>query len=132
MINVYLDDIRPCPSGFVAARSAEECLLLLNEYEVDVLSLDYELGYGQLNGSSVVRGMIASGRYPRRIYMHSSSPSGRELMNRLLREAAPRGVLIHNRPMPDSVLEEAAKAAAKDSMKKKEAEKRLADDGRYT
>lgn len=128
MINVYLDDIRPCPRGFVAARSAEECLLLLAEFEVDVLSLDYELGYGQPNGSTVVREMIASGRYPRRIYVHSSSPSGRALMIRLLREAEPPGVAVHNGPMPDDVLRE---VAAADFADKKLAEKRLVNDGRH-
>ncbi len=111
MINVYLDDIRPCPKGFVLARSADECLLLLAECEVDVLSLDYELGYGQPNGSAVVRGVIAGGKYPRRIYVHSSSPSGRALMVRLLREAAPSGVAIHDGPMSEQVLREAAQAA---------------------
>jgi hypothetical protein len=131
MINVFLDDIRPCPRGFVAARSAEECLLLLAECEVDVLSLDYELGYGQPNGATVVREMIASGRYPRRIYVHSSSPSGRALMIRLLHEAQPPGVVIYPGPMPDDVLREAAAAAAADALKKKDPEKRIADDGRH-
>lgn len=111
MINVYLDDIRLCPKGFVLAKSADECLLLLAECEVDVLSLDYELGYGQPNGSAVVRGLIAGGKYPRRIYVHSSSPSGRALMVRLLREAGPSGVAIHDGPMPEQVLREAALAA---------------------
>ena len=111
MINVYLDDIRLCPKGFVLAKSADECLLLLAECEVDVLSLDYELGYGQPNGSAVVRGLIAGGKYPRRIYVHSSSPSGRALMVRLLREAGPSGVVIHDGPMPEQVLREAALAA---------------------
>lgn len=111
MINVYLDDIRPCPKGFALARSADECLLLLADCEVDVLSLDYELGYGQPNGSAVVRGLIARGKFPRRIYVHSSSPSGRALMVRLLREAGPSGVSIHDGPMPEHVLREAARAA---------------------
>jgi len=132
MINVFLDDLRPCPKGFVAARSAEECLLLLAECEVNVLSLDYELGYGQPNGSAVVRGLIAGGRYPRQVYVHSSSPSGRALMVRLLREAGPPGVAICDGPMPDHVLGEAAEAAktAAAAAAKRAAEERLAGDER--
>jgi len=110
MINVYLDDVRPCPKGFVAARSAEECLLLLTEFEVDILSLDFELGYGQPNGLAVVHGLIAADRYPRRVYVHSSSMLGRAQMVRELRLSNPSGVEIHDGPMPSSVLEaEAAK-----------------------
>ena len=108
MINVYLDDVRPCPRGFVAARSAEECLLLLLESEVDVLSLDFELGYNQPNGLAVVHGMIAGGFYPREVFVHSSSMMGRAQMVRDLRAANPAGVVIHDGPMPQAVLDRAA------------------------
>ena len=59
MIHLYLDDWRPNPKGFALARSGEECLLMLRECEVDVLSLDFELGHGQMNGGDVVATMIA-------------------------------------------------------------------------
>lgn len=113
MINVYLDDVRPCPQGFVAARSAEECLLLLAECEVDVLSLDFELGLGQPNGLSVVHGMIATARYPKRVYVHSSSMMGRAQMVRALRDASPPGLAVHDGPMPAAVLAEAASSGAR-------------------
>ncbi|MFC4304745.1 cyclic-phosphate processing receiver domain-containing protein [Cohnella boryungensis] len=110
MINVFLDDVRPCPQGFVAARSAEECLILLKECDVDILSLDFELGYGQPNGLAVVHGLIAGGKYPRRVYVHSSSMLGRAQMVRELRAANAPDVAVHDGPMPASVLEQAAKA----------------------
>ncbi|MDG0789558.1 cell division protein FtsJ [Cohnella ginsengisoli] len=111
MINVYLDDVRPCPAGFVPARTAEECLLLLRECEVDILSLDYELGYGHPNGFAVVAGLIAAGTFPREVYVHSSSMMGRAQMVRGLREAGIAGLIVHDGPMPPSVLEAAAKGA---------------------
>lgn len=43
-MHVFLDDYRACPKGFVLATNAEECLMLLREGDVDILSLDYELG----------------------------------------------------------------------------------------
>jgi hypothetical protein len=109
MINVYMDDVRPCPQGFTVARSAEECLLLLAASEVNLLSLDYELGLGQPNGLTVVHGIIASGKYPKEVYVHSSSMMGRAQMVRELRAANPHGVIIHDGPMPNPILEMAAK-----------------------
>ncbi|BBI33667.1 cyclic-phosphate processing receiver domain-containing protein [Cohnella abietis] len=108
MINVYLDDIRSCPQGFVVARSAEACSLLLAEMDVNLLSLDFELGLGEPNGMAVVRSMIVSGKYPKQIFVHSSSHMGRAQMVHELRAANPVGVIIHDGPMPASVLEEAA------------------------
>ncbi|MDB4866198.1 MAG: cell division protein FtsJ [Cohnella sp.] len=108
MINVFLDDMRPCPPGFVAARSAEDCLLLLSECEVGLLSLDFELGYGLPNGLSVVQGIIVSGKYPREIYVHSSSLMGRAEMVHALRAAAPGNVVVHDGPVPTLVLEAVA------------------------
>ncbi|QJD82553.1 cyclic-phosphate processing receiver domain-containing protein [Cohnella herbarum] len=105
MINVYLDDIRPCPRGFVVARSAEECLLLLSVSDVDVLSLDFELGYGQPNGLAVVQGIVVSGKYPKRIFVHSSSMMGRSQMVQALRAANPQGATIHDGPMPVALLQ---------------------------
>jgi hypothetical protein len=108
MINVYLDDVRPCPAGFVPAKSAEECLLLLQEDDVNMLSLDYELGYGVPNGYAVVEGIIISGKYPREVYVHSSSLMGRAQMVKALRGSAPDGVVIHDGPMTPDVLLSAA------------------------
>jgi hypothetical protein len=103
LIHVFLDDVRPCPEGFVLARTAEECLLLLKECDVGVLSLDYELGPGAPNGFAVVEGMIVNAWYPREIYIHSSSPMGRARMAKALRDAAPPGVTVYDGPMPESV-----------------------------
>ncbi|CAI6081329.1 cyclic-phosphate processing receiver domain-containing protein [Cohnella sp. JJ-181] len=108
MIHVYLDDVRPCPAGFVPARTAEECLLLLREYEVDILSLDYELGYGQPSGFAVVSGLIAAGTYPREVFVHSSSMLGRAQMVRALRDAEIPGLIVNDGPMPPAVLAQAA------------------------
>ena len=70
MIHLYLDDWRPNPKGFALARSGEECLLMLRECEVDVLSLDFELGHGQMNGGDVVATMIAEKLQARNIFAY--------------------------------------------------------------
>ncbi|WP_331281326.1 cyclic-phosphate processing receiver domain-containing protein [Paenibacillus sp. UNC451MF] len=99
-MNVFLDDQRACPEGFVLARSSEECGLLLQECEIDVLSLDYDLGWDQPTGMDVVRLMISTHRYPREIYLHSSSFVGRKNMYELLYQSKPESVKLANGPIP--------------------------------
>ncbi|SDX77611.1 cyclic-phosphate processing receiver domain-containing protein [Paenibacillus sp. CF384] len=100
MINVYLDDYRPCPEGFVLAKTAAECILLLQHEEVDILSLDFELGWGQPSGLAVAEYIVSSGRFPRTCYFHTSSLAGRMQMVHLLTQHAPLNIQIHNGPMP--------------------------------
>jgi len=109
MIHVYLDDARPCPRGFVAARNVQECILLLQECEVDILSLDYDLGPTDETGFDVVSWMVANQHYPKRIYLHTSSDLGRSQMYHQLYVHKPEEVLLENGPMPYSLLQYIAK-----------------------
>jgi len=70
MINVYLDDFRPCPKGFVLARNVEECLELLSSCKVNILSLDHDLGYGEPTGYDLVKQMVTVIMQMRFIYIH--------------------------------------------------------------
>lgn len=101
-------DVRPCPKGFVAARSAEECIALLQQCEVDIVSFDFDLGWHAPNASEVARWIVATGRFPRRLYFHTSSPAGREQTVRTLLPVLPPGALLHSGPMPDEVVRQAA------------------------
>lgn len=111
MLHVYLDDCRRCPEGFALAKNAQECLLMLEECEVDILSLDYDLGPGETSGKTVVMGMIARRLFPREIYLHTSSMWGKKEMYELLYQALPGHVKLHNGPMPQDVLDRIAKEA---------------------
>lgn len=104
IINVYLDDRRACPAGFVLARSADECIMLLQECDVDVVSLDYDLGWDQPTGLDVARYIVASRRYPKAIYLHSSSIGGRRAMYELLYQNKPDGVKLANGSVPYETL----------------------------
>lgn len=104
MIHVYLDDYRTAPRGFTAARTAEECLLLLRECRVGVLSLDYNLGWGAPDGLWVVRTIIQEELYPDlAVYMHSSDYSARARMQQELYACAPAGLIVSNSTMPEQV-----------------------------
>jgi hypothetical protein len=104
VIHLFLDDLRPCPKGFVLARNAEECILLLQECDVDILSLDHNLGWGSPTGYDVAKWIVREQKYPRQIYLHTSNPVGRQNMFQLLYHYKPEGVRVHNGPMPSEVL----------------------------
>ncbi|WP_425434614.1 cyclic-phosphate processing receiver domain-containing protein [Paenibacillus catalpae] len=108
MIHVYLDDYRPCPKGFVLARNAAECKLLIDSEPIDILSLDYDLGWNEPTGYEVVRYLVESARYPKKVYLHTSSTAGRMQMYHMLSSHAPLDMKIMNGPMPDSLLDEIA------------------------
>ncbi|WP_312880012.1 cyclic-phosphate processing receiver domain-containing protein [Paenibacillus phytorum] len=44
MVNLYLDDIRDCPEGFILASNFEEAIQAFQNHEIDLLSLDHDLG----------------------------------------------------------------------------------------
>jgi len=105
MIHVYLDDYRLCPDGFVYARNADECKLLIDLEQIDILSLDYDLGWNEPTGYEVVRHLIAGGKFPRRIYLHTSSMYGRQQMYDALRQVISADVELYARPMTRQELE---------------------------
>lgn len=112
MINIFMDDCRKLPQGFTLARTTEECLLLLRECEVNILSLDYDMGPDDYSGDEVARRIVLEGLFPRKIYLHTSSNWGRRVMYELLYAAIPDGTALYNGPASDEVLAGIAVGAA--------------------
>jgi len=97
-INLYLDDLRDCPQGFVVARNIEDAIRILKEYEVDILTLDHDLGEdenGNLlpSGYDLVKYMCENGLRANKIYMHTDNSVGRENMYQTLLGAQRRGFI---------------------------------------
>ena len=88
-MNVFLDDLRPCPRGFVYVQNRDECVELLRSEPIGILSLDYDLGWGQPTGYEVALYIAQSGRYPDEIYLHTSSREGLEQMYKVLSHSLP-------------------------------------------
>lgn len=107
-MNIFLDDYRACPNGFTLARDADECKLLLIEYDVNILSLDYDLGYGNPTGLEIASFIVERKAYPQKIYLHTSSDIGRRAMYELLYTNKPDHVELHNGPIPNELLEKIA------------------------
>lgn len=98
MINVYLDDLRPRPKGFKLARTVKQCLRLIKRNKVNILSLDYDLGFGSPSGFEVVAYMIRTRRFPKKIILHTANPFGRIRMYSALKQNKPERVPLLVRP----------------------------------
>lgn len=86
MIKIFLDDVRPCPKGWILAKTAWECIDLLIRHNDDtvILSLDHDLG-DEENGTGYdvvkwieeqIHSDNKSYRKPAQITVHSANPVG--------------------------------------------------------
>jgi len=106
MINLYVDDLRDIPEGFVGARTYHEAIRYLLTYPINILSLDHDLGediHGNLanTGDDIVywlceRGATRGPLIIDKIYLHTDNPVGRDRMYKALIRAQERG-FIHQR-----------------------------------
>ncbi len=88
-MKLWLDDIRPAPEGWVHVKTAAEAISMFARGEVEIASLDHDLGTEE-TGYSVVcwieRAMYQKawyGVFPT-IYVHSSNPVGRMKMEKVI------------------------------------------------
>lgn len=97
-INLYVDDLRDCPDGFVIARTVEQAKYYLKNFEVEILSLDHDLGSderGELlpTGYDLVKYICEEGLRADKIYLHTDNSVGRENMYHTLLGAQRRGFI---------------------------------------
>ena len=81
-IKIYLDDLRPTPDGWVRAYWPEDVYRLLETNEVDIVSLDHDLGDDERGtGYDVVtyieEKVVNDGYEPPTIRVHSANTSAR-------------------------------------------------------
>ncbi len=60
-MNVYMDDQRSCPFGYVPATTVECALQMVQDYDVNILSLDFNMGWGAKNGLDFVEAFCTEG-----------------------------------------------------------------------
>jgi hypothetical protein len=97
-INLYVDDLRDCPDGFVIARTIEEAIEYLENCLVGILSLDHDMGedsQGNLrkNGYDLVKYFCENGLSASKIYLHTDNGVGRDNMYHTLIGAQRRGFI---------------------------------------
>lgn len=84
-INLYVDDLRDCPEKYIIARNVSEAIYYLEKYDVEILSLDHDLGednFGNLmpSGYDLVKYMCKNAIMVKKIFIHTDNPVGRENM----------------------------------------------------
>lgn len=100
VISIYLDDIRPAPSGFVRTYTAAETVDLLKQCQKDgtqvhILSLDNDLGEGQPEGYTVldwIEEQVFTDKsfvLPDVILVHSANPSAKARMEMVIERLYP-------------------------------------------
>lgn len=99
MVCIFMDDCRPCPEGWLLARSYDEMVNLLtkNKGNIKGISLDHDLGDGK-SGYDLCKWIVENDNYPTDfITIHSSNPSGVQSMLQLLTRYAPDGCDVRDK-----------------------------------
>lgn len=97
-MKLYLDDERRAPRGWVQCDSVADCVCILENIEVDELSLDHDLGGDTTYGTGYdvlcwIEQQVAEDRgytLPKRIGVHSANPVGRQRMEKVIERIAVR------------------------------------------
>ncbi|QWU14355.1 hypothetical protein SAMN04487895_101658 [Paenibacillus sophorae] len=97
-INLYVDDLRDCPEGFILARTYEEAIAIIESQDVNILTLDHDLGEDEHghelpNGYDLVKYFCEYGLKVDKIYLHTDNPVGRANMYETLLAAQRRGFI---------------------------------------
>lgn len=103
-MKIFLDDERKTPSGYIGVKDPNVCigLLVLNKGNVEILSLDHDLGIFvggvELTGYDVLLWLEENTEYmPKWIGIHSANPVARKRMHLCLdaieRRMAPANVM---------------------------------------
>ena len=98
IINLYVDDLRDCPDGYIVARNFKEAIRYLENFNVHILSLDHDLGEDEngnilSTGYDLVKYICEKGLRADKIYLHTDNVVGRENMYQTLKAAQRRGFI---------------------------------------
>lgn len=85
-IKVYLDDMRPAPTGWVMARWPQDAIALMELGGVSEISLDHDLGNDKRGtGYDVLiwieKAVVTEGFMPPKILIHTGNSAARIRMN---------------------------------------------------
>jgi hypothetical protein len=89
-MKIYLDDVRIAPKGYVLAKSVNQAIRLIEQYEktekIELIDLDHDLGdYAKDGGDGIklLDYLVENQKfYP--VKLHSMNPVGRDNMQRVI------------------------------------------------
>lgn len=88
-LRLYVDDLRPCPDGWMVARDFHHAIAMLEQYEFEVVSLDHDIdsfyGMKEMTGRDILNWLIARKvegykHVPSTVRVHSANPVGSATM----------------------------------------------------
>lgn len=90
-IKIWVDDLRPVPSGYEGTKSVDETIALIEEIEkaggeIELLDLDHDLGdYAQFGGDAIkILDYLVERETYYPIEIHTANPVGRANMERVI------------------------------------------------
>lgn len=97
-MNLYVDDLRECPIGFVKTTNYKDTIDILSSKQINILSLDHDLGLDfdgnlALTGYDIVKYICENNIKIKKIYIHTDNVVGRENMFETLLAAQRRGFI---------------------------------------
>ena len=95
MINIWLDDIRPAPKGFIWVKTVNELINLVSKYykdaypKINIISLDNDLGENEPEGYKFLDHLeFMHYKFeiplPNEIRVHSANAIARKRMNQII------------------------------------------------
>ncbi|HGH7173059.1 TPA: cyclic-phosphate processing receiver domain-containing protein [Bacillus wiedmannii] len=90
-MNVYMDDQRSCPYGYVPATTVECALQIVRDNEVNIISLDYNMGWRQKSGLDFVEVFCKEGLYVNEIHLHTNDVIGMHQMRKRIERGKEQG-----------------------------------------
>ncbi|KFN03929.1 hypothetical protein D0U04_28415 [Bacillus clarus] len=90
-MNVYMDDQRSCPFGYVLASTVETALQFVRNNKVNIISLDFNMGWRQKNGLDFVEVFCKEGLYVNEIYLHTNDVIGMHRMKERIKKGKEQG-----------------------------------------
>lgn len=98
-VKLWIDDLRPAPTGWVWAKSSDEAIEILDRWQhssvtLTMASFDHDLG-GDDTSLPVIDWFIEHQRWPNAVYVHTANPVGRRnILTSVDRNAPPEVDII--------------------------------------
>ncbi|MFJ8527297.1 cyclic-phosphate processing receiver domain-containing protein [Bacillus sp. NPDC094106] len=95
-MNVYMDDQRTSPFGYTLATTVETALDFVRNNDVDILSLDFNMGWRQKNGLEFLEVFCTEGLYVKEVHLHTNDVIGMHHMLNRIKKGKEKGEIQSN------------------------------------
>lgn len=76
MIKLWVDDERQPPEGWIWAKTFDEAVDAINHNELEIISLDHDLGIQSKTGYELAKWLSQNQKWPSLVNIHSANPVG--------------------------------------------------------